>query len=302
MGVPQLVSVTLALPDHIKALSHVVIRINELIMPETIDAAVYNDCQYIIHTHGATRKWTTKAMDGAAARGRLDLVKWLSVVRNEGCSIAALDGATRNGHLKLVRWLCHHYINRCSSGALNMAAKNGHFEVVKWLCRRNRSQNDSIPYVVTYGVQAVASAGDTTTLRALLRENCSWFYVGRALEDAASKGLIDVVKLLLTVKLRQANVSRALKNAVIAGQYQVVKLLADLCSSAELRAAYPNMTTGGNVKIADLLRKTVEGRDVEEKWGYFRTQHKTLERMKASRNILKAQDKAVSFCGLLRSW
>ncbi|KAG6975449.1 hypothetical protein JG688_00002400 [Phytophthora aleatoria] len=302
MEEPQLVCVSLSLPERIKALSHVVLRINELLKPETIDAAVYNDCQYAIHKYGATRKWTAKAMDGAATRGRLDLVKWLSVVRNEGCTVAAIDGAARNGHLKVVKWLCHHYVGRCSSGALNMAAKNGHFEVVKWLCRRNRPLTDPEPYVVTYGVQVVAASGDTSTLRVLLRENCSWYYVGRALEEAASKGLVDVVKLLLTVKLRQANVSRALKHAVASEHIEVVKLLADLCSSTELRAAYPNIMTGCNVKAAELLRKTVEGREVEEKWGYFRTQHKTLERMKASHDITRNPDKSVSFCGLLRSW
>jgi hypothetical protein len=274
---PQLACVALALPEQIKALSHVVRRVNELLMPETIDAAVYNDCQLLIHRYGATRKWTKKAMDGAAARGRLDLVKWLSVVRNEGCSIAAMDGAARNGHLKVVKWLSAHYVGRCSSGALNEAAKNGHAEVVKWLCRRNHGQPDSEPYVVTYGVQAIAATGETGTLRHLLRENCSWYYLGRALEDAASTGLTEVVKLLLSVKLRQANVSRALKNAVTAEHAEVVKLLADLCTSTELRAAYPNMTTGCNARIADLLRK------------------------KATRGA-RSQDKSVSFCGLMRSW
>ncbi|ETN01315.1 hypothetical protein PPTG_17430 [Phytophthora nicotianae INRA-310] len=302
MQKPQLKCVALSLPERVKALSHVVLQINELLMPESIDAAVYNDCQYIIYTHGATRQWTTKAMDGAATRGRLDLVKWLSVIRNEGCTVAAIDGAVRNGHLKVVKWLCTHYFGRCSSGALNMAAKNGHLEVVKWLCRRNRAQTNPEPYVVTYGVQPVAASGDTSTLHVLLRENCSWYYVGRALEEAASEGRVDVVKLLLTVKLRQANVSRALKNAVTSEHPEVVKLLVDFCSSAELRAAYPSMTTGCNVKIAELLRKTVEGREVEEKWGYFRAQHKTLERMKASRDFTTNQDKSVSFCGLLRSW
>lgn len=299
MDEPQLTCVARALPEHIKALSHVVQRIHELLMPETIDAAVYKDCQYIVHVHGATRRWTTKAMDEAATRGRLDIVKWLSVVRNEGCTSAAIDGAARNGHLNVVKWLCHRFVGRCSSDVVNAAAKNGHVEVVKWLCRRRASPE---PFIITYGVQAIARTGDTGTLRVLLRENCSWYYVGRALEDAASQGQTDVVKLLLTVKLRQSNVSRALKNAVAMEHTDIIKLLAEVCSSTELRAAYPNMTTGCNVKIAELLRKTVEGRDVEEKWGYFRTHHKTLERMKATQDFTRNVDKSVSFCGLLRSW
>ncbi|KAL3659000.1 hypothetical protein V7S43_015885 [Phytophthora oleae] len=302
MDVPHLTCISFVLPERIKALSHVVQSVNDFLIPTTIDAAVYNDCQYVIRKYGAVRMWTTRAMDGAAERGRLDLVKWLSVVRNEGCTIAALDGAARNGHLKVVKWLYNHYVGRCSSEAFNAAANNDHFEVVKWLCRRNRTQSDSEPYVVTYGVQAVAIAGDTNTLRTLLKENCSWYYVGKALEQAASKGLTEIVKLLLTVKLRQANVSCALRNAVAAEHIEVVKLLADLCSSSEICAAYPNISTGGKVKITDFLHKTIEGREVEEKWGYFRTQHRTLDRMKAGRDVTRNKEKTVSFCGLLRSW
>ncbi|CAI5734915.1 unnamed protein product [Peronospora destructor] len=268
-------------------------------MPETIDAAVYNDCQYLLRVHGATRRWTVKAMDVSATRGRLDLVKWLAVVRSEGCTTAAIDGAARNGHLKVVKWLSKHYVRRCSSGALNAAAENGHVEVVKWLCRRNRGQDS---FVITNGVQAIARTGDTDALRVILRENCSWYYVGRALEDAASQGMTGIVKLLLTVNLRQINVSRALKNAVTMEHIEIVNILADLCSSSEIRAAYPNVMTGCNAKIADFLRKTAEGRDVEEKWGYFRTQQKTLEWTKASRDLSKSQEKSVSFSGLLRSW
>ncbi|CAH0513797.1 unnamed protein product [Peronospora belbahrii] len=238
-------------------------------------------------------------MDGAAARGRLDLVKWLSVTRSEGCTIAAIDGAARNGHLKMVKWLCKHYVRRCSSNALNAAAENGHVEVVKWLCRHNRGRD---PFALTYGVQAIARTGDTDALRAILRENCSWYYVGRALEDAASQGMTDIVKLLLTVNLRQSNVSRALNNAVVMKHIDIVKILADLCSSSELRDAYSHLTTGCNTKIAEFLRKSAEGRDVEEKWGYVRTQHKTLEWTKASRGRGTNTDKSVSFCGLLRSW
>ncbi|CAH0485364.1 unnamed protein product [Peronospora farinosa] len=268
-------------------------------MPVTIDAAVYNDCQYILRVHGATRRWTVKAMDGSATRGRLDLVKWLSVVRSEGCTTAAIDGAARNGHLKVVKWLSKHYVRRCSSCALNAAAENGHVDVVKWLCRRNRGQ---APFVITNGVQAIARTGDTDALRVILRENCSWYYVGQALEDAASQGMTGIVTLLLTVNLRQQNVTRALKNAVAMEHIEIVHVLADLCSSSELRAAHPNMMAECNTKITDFLRKTAEGRDVEEKWGYFRTQQKTLDRTKASRGLRRNQDKSLSFSRLLRSW
>lgn len=44
-------------------------------------------------------------MDGAAARGRLDLLRWLRVDRTEGCSIKAFTGAAADGHLGVLLWL-----------------------------------------------------------------------------------------------------------------------------------------------------------------------------------------------------
>uniref|UniRef100_M4B9J9 Uncharacterized protein n=1 Tax=Hyaloperonospora arabidopsidis (strain Emoy2) TaxID=559515 RepID=M4B9J9_HYAAE len=110
------------------------------------------------------------------------------------------------------------------------------------------------------------------------------------------------LRLWMEPQPEQSNVSRALKNAVAMGHEETVKLLADLCSSSEIRAAKVNSTTACNKKISDLLYKALEARDVEEKWGYFRSQRKTLERMKTYRGIGRSQDKSVSFCGLLRSW
>lgn len=70
-------------------------------MPATIDAAAYNNLPRIIKTYGNILPWTVKAMDGAAARGRLDIIKKLSESRHEGCSSAA----AANGHVEILEWL-----------------------------------------------------------------------------------------------------------------------------------------------------------------------------------------------------
>ncbi|EGZ19635.1 hypothetical protein PHYSODRAFT_403017, partial [Phytophthora sojae] len=72
---------------------------------QTIDAAVFNDLHRVIRTYGDFRPWTVGAMDGAAARGRLDLLRWLRVDRTEGCSIKAFTGAAADGHLGVLLWL-----------------------------------------------------------------------------------------------------------------------------------------------------------------------------------------------------
>ncbi|KAE9310632.1 hypothetical protein PR003_g20219 [Phytophthora rubi] len=85
----SLLSVVVVLPPELRDLPHVVDLVTNLLMPETIDAAVYNDLQRVIREYGEVRPWTIGAMDGAAVRGRLDILQWLHTNRTEGCSVEA---------------------------------------------------------------------------------------------------------------------------------------------------------------------------------------------------------------------
>ncbi|KAE8954851.1 hypothetical protein PR003_g32798 [Phytophthora rubi] len=106
MTTPPLLSIiTLAIPEQLQALPHVLDLMNTFLMPKTIDAAVYNDLHRVVETYGEIRLWTVGAMDGAAARGRLDLLRWLRTNRTEGCSTEAFTGAAANGHIKTLSWL-----------------------------------------------------------------------------------------------------------------------------------------------------------------------------------------------------
>ena len=44
-------------------------------------------------------------MNFAAENGYLEVVKWLSENRKEGCTEYAMDYAVKNGHLEVVKWL-----------------------------------------------------------------------------------------------------------------------------------------------------------------------------------------------------
>ena len=80
-----------------------------------------------------------EAMDLAAGRGHLEVVKWLDENRREGCSTAAMDLAAMNGHLNVVKWLSENRREGCTTKALDYAALNGHLEIVKWLIE-NRTE------------------------------------------------------------------------------------------------------------------------------------------------------------------
>ncbi|KAK1944131.1 hypothetical protein P3T76_004043 [Phytophthora citrophthora] len=112
---PLLSSLSLALPVKLMGMSSISQRINHFLLPPTIDAAVYLDLQRVVKVFEATRKWTVGAMDGAAARGHLKIVKHVDSTRSEGCSPAAFNGAAVNNRLDVLRWLCKWHSSKCNA-------------------------------------------------------------------------------------------------------------------------------------------------------------------------------------------
>lgn len=76
---PPLLSVSAAVPDDIQAVPHLFQSINSFLLPRTIDAAVYSDLHGVVATFGDGLPVTSRAMDGAAARGRLTLSRGSSL-------------------------------------------------------------------------------------------------------------------------------------------------------------------------------------------------------------------------------
>ncbi|KAF0692332.1 Aste57867_16589 [Aphanomyces stellatus] len=76
---------------------------------------------------------TESAMNDAAARGHLDVVKFLHQHRVEGCSTKAMDGAAKNGYLEMVQWLHEHRTEGCTTQAMDNAAANGHVDILEFL-------------------------------------------------------------------------------------------------------------------------------------------------------------------------
>lgn len=76
---------------------------------------------------------TVDAMNWAAENGHLEIVKYLHENRNEGCNTWAMDSAARNGHLHIIKYLHKNRTEGCTQQAIIGAFKNGHIEIVKWL-------------------------------------------------------------------------------------------------------------------------------------------------------------------------
>ncbi|ETN16690.1 hypothetical protein PPTG_05844 [Phytophthora nicotianae INRA-310] len=237
MAPPPVVGVSRAMPDSIQGISHVPELISSYLLPHTIDAAVYNGLHRVIQVYGASRPLTDAAMDGAATRGRLSIVQWLSSGRRRsGCSEAAFTGAASNGHLRVLKWLIQYspkeyHFTQC----LTAAAGAGQLAVVQFQ-RSQRRIYDKIPPFI-----AAAANGHVDVLKAL----GPWpFDIYRAVNAAVANGQVsvlvlgmycaaqngrtDLVNLLMsTCEFDSGSIMRAVTDGAENDHCAVVKLLMD---------------------------------------------------------------------------
>ncbi|EEY62799.1 uncharacterized protein PITG_15218 [Phytophthora infestans T30-4] len=131
---PLLLCVKLALSPKFQPFPHVLQFVSDLLLPTTIDGAIYNDLHRMIKDYEAVLPYTVGAMDGAAARGRLDILQRLQNTRSEGCSSAAFVGAAANAHLEVLWWLNEFYARLAQPAEMvKAAAANGHIRIVEFI-------------------------------------------------------------------------------------------------------------------------------------------------------------------------
>ncbi|KAG9403325.1 hypothetical protein AC1031_005970 [Aphanomyces cochlioides] len=82
-------------------------------------------------------------METAAARGHLDLVRYLYENGLGGYTTAAMNEAARNGHLEVVKFLYLHRLEGCNiESAMAEAARSGHLDVVRFLNTNGYEERD----------------------------------------------------------------------------------------------------------------------------------------------------------------
>jgi hypothetical protein len=82
----------------------------------------------------------TTGPDWAARKGHIELLKWLLVNTNEGCTTYAMDYAARNGHMNVLLWLYDNREEGCTNAAADWAASKGHLHILKWLYAHTSSR------------------------------------------------------------------------------------------------------------------------------------------------------------------
>ncbi|GMF20672.1 unnamed protein product [Phytophthora lilii] len=201
---------------------------------------------------------TVAAINGAAAHGHLDVVRWLHANRTEGCTTTAMDLAAQNGHLEMVQWLHNNRSEGCTTSAMDMAARGGHLDVIKWL------HGHRIEGCTTKAMNNAAATGHLEVVK-WLHEHRSEGCTAAAMDGAAAYGELDVVKWLH--RHRSAGCTeRAMDNAAHGGHLPVLRWLHDNRSDGFTTNAMDNAARFGNFETVLILHNLAQeglGRDIE---------------------------------------
>lgn len=136
-------------------------------------------------------RFTTGAMDAAAANGHLQVVQWLHGETDSACTKAAMDQAATNGHLCIVHFLHAQRKEGCTKAAVDGAARNGHLEVVRFLLE-NRGEFCSAEVASdTYHVQVLECLRANGRLRGVPVDKWPSF------EEAAKRGDLPLLLWML---------------------------------------------------------------------------------------------------------
>ncbi|KAF4315760.1 hypothetical protein BBO99_00006412 [Phytophthora kernoviae] len=188
-------------------------------------------------------------MDGAAARGRLDILEWLYINRTEGCSSAAFTGAVTGGHLEVLKWLYNLYPElRHPAKEIVMAAVSGQMVVVEFLCTRLRSSE------IELALEVAAAYGHVDVVESLVPGS---FITSRAFAAAAAHGREGVVKLLLKNGCSDnlVYINPALKQAAKAGHTGIIRLLIGMCDADAIGEALTAVAVDNRINVMKLLLK-----------------------------------------------
>ncbi|CAM9635391.1 unnamed protein product [Scytosiphon promiscuus] len=154
--------------------------------------------------------FSTAAVDGAAAKGHLKVIRWLYRHRLEGGTTAAIDAAAANGHLHVLEWLTRHTPLRPSDehepgkerrsilhlSAVDKAAANGHLGVVRWFHHRAMNGSAAAKEDFTYRLMDEAASNGHLQVCRWLREHRSEGVSWNAFDGAAAGGHTHVLDWL----------------------------------------------------------------------------------------------------------
>ncbi|RLN96572.1 hypothetical protein BBJ28_00014365 [Nothophytophthora sp. Chile5] len=186
----------------------------------------------------------TSAMDAAASKGYLDIVRFLHEKaalrqgeeesmgvppsgdkqkklgkrkRRPSCSKMAMDHAAWNNRMEVVQWLHTNRTEGCTKNALVFSATNGHLEMVQWLLENTRA-------FCTPAVMDGAAQNGHLAVVQWLHENRTEGCTTRAMDGAARCGHLEVVQWL-HVNRSEGCTASAMDLAAANGHFEILLFL-----------------------------------------------------------------------------
>ena len=210
------------------------------------DAALKGHIEIIKYlTENGIGSCTTNAMDRAAEYGKLEMVKYLSENRTEGCTTNAMHDAAINGYLEIVMYLSENRSEGCTINAIDIAAQRGHFEIVKYLSE-NRSEGCS-----SYALNWASANGYIEIVKHLSEyrtEGCTT----DALDWAAENSHFEIVKYL-SENRSEGCTTNAIDWAADNGHLEMVKYLSENRSEGFTTEAIHRASGNGHFEVVKYL-------------------------------------------------
>ncbi|ETL99880.1 hypothetical protein L917_03348 [Phytophthora nicotianae] len=203
--------------------------------------------RFLLEEDRRLQRCTADAMDGAAANGHLEIVRYLHERRTEGCTVAAMDGAARNGFMEVVQFLHTQRTEGCTVAALDGAARNGHLDMVKFL-HDNRTEGCST------AAMDDAAAGGFLEIIHFLHEHRNEGCTTKAMNGAARSGHLEVVQFLHDDRTEGCTTD-AMDGAALLGCLSVIRFLHYNRKEGCTTRAIDGAAWRGHVEVVEFLVK-----------------------------------------------
>ncbi|KAF4316167.1 hypothetical protein BBO99_00008339 [Phytophthora kernoviae] len=221
------------------------------------------------------------AMQHAAARGDLEMVRWLLNFQPGGLVTKAVEQAARNGQLEVLRWLKQHHdqvfwganelrhsLCKYQGVPVEDAAAAGHLKIVKWL------HKSGVGIATPRAIDNAAAHGHLEVVKWLHRkkdriEGCTV----QAMDGAAAGGHLRIVKWLHTNR-SEGCTEAAMDGAAAHGKLDMLKWLHKNRSEGCTTAAMDRAAAGGHFEVLLFLHnKRSEGCTMDAAVNASRNEH-----------------------------
>ncbi|CAK4081521.1 unnamed protein product [Aphanomyces euteiches] len=203
------------------------------------------DVLELFHNIESTDGFTSYVMNLAAARGFLNIVRFLHDNRKEGCTHQAMDNAAKNGHLDIVKFLHAHRTEGCTTDAMDDAASSGHLDVVQFL---HEKRTEGCTQKAMDG--AVCGGHDSVFhfLHTHRSEGCS----KKAMDAAAARGDFKLVQFLHWNRHEGCTID-ALRTAAEHGHANVVEYLLRFRNEGCVKESIALGAAAGHVQVVQCI-------------------------------------------------